>query len=149
MFKTKNCDPEMLNIFYRNFVRPIKIRFDHNLNFINRCLDEFFRMQDSPLRETKFCVSEVKNLKNKLDKLEKIDLPRFLSQFRKLEDGQEIEGLRSKFKVKDLKDLDKLKFLFKEFPEYKERHLEYRVVSRVFDKMDYAKTFLDGKSKRA
>lgn len=136
----------MLNIFYRNFVRPIKIRFDHNLSFINRCLNEFFRMQEGPLRETKFCVNEVRKLKAKLTSLEKIDLPRFSSFVQKLQENNEIAKLAEKFRPKDKKELETQENLFKEFPEYLEHHLNYRTNSRIFDKMDYANTFTDQKS---
>jgi hypothetical protein len=128
-------------------VRPVKVRFEHNLNFINRCLDEFFHVQTTPRKETQFCVQEVKKLKLKLDKLEDIKFPRFLSYCKRLQQEDEIQKIKEKYKAKDLKELSGLGNLFSAFPEYMNHRLHNLTLSRIFDKMEYSSFFYNSQSK--
>jgi hypothetical protein len=147
LYKTKGGNPELLDIFYRNFVRPIKTRFEHNLNFINRCLDEFFHVQTTPRRETQFCVDQVKKIKLKLDLLEDIKFPRFESYCKKLGEKDYINTLKEKYKSRDTKNLAGLGNLFSAFPCYLDIRLHNLTLSRVFDKMGYSNFFFDSQSK--
>lgn len=147
LYKTKGGQPELIEIFYKSFVKSIKTRFEQNLSFINRCLDEFYRTQSTPLRETQFCVEQVRKIKLKLDKLENIDLPRFLTHLIKLQKTGEVQKVREKYKVRDLKELKGLGHLFKAFPDYLDQKLQCLSYSRIFDKMDYSSFFFDKNGK--
>lgn len=147
LYKTKGGNPELIDVFYKSFVKSIKIRFEQNLSFINRCLDEFYRAQATPLRETKFCVKLVEKIIIKFHKLENLDLPRFLTHLVKLQKTGEIETIRQKYKNRDLKELKGLGHLFKAHPEYLEKRLERLTISRIFDKMNYSSFFFDKEGK--
>lgn len=146
MYKTKQGDPELMDIFYRSFVRPIKVRFEHNLNFINRCLDEFYHVQTTPRRETQYCVDQVEKIKLKLDKLEYIEFPRFKSYCKKLTETDHINTLKEKYKNKDVKNLGGLGNLFSAFPDYMNIRLHNLTLSRIFDKMGYSSFFYNSDS---
>lgn len=138
----------MIDTFYRSFVKSIKARFEQNLRFINRCLNEFYRAQTTSLREPQFCLTFVSEIKLKLDKLEHLDLPRFLSHLVKLQKSGEVQVLRKKYEARDLKELKGLGYLFKAFPDYLDQRLQRLAISRVFDKTNYSSFFFgqEGKS---
>ena len=145
MYKTKGGKPDLIDVFYRSFVQPIKMGFEHNLGFINRCIDQFFQNQKTYLREPKFIEKRVKDFKKKLDQLEKINLPRFKAYCDKGQEKGEIQKMKEKYKARDLQTLKGLGNLFTIFPEYLDYRLENLCLSRMFDKINYASFFLKDK----
>ena len=49
-YKTEKGKLDKLDIFYNNFVLPIKTRFDSELQFLNECLNEYYKSMATQTR---------------------------------------------------------------------------------------------------
>jgi hypothetical protein len=135
-----------LDIFYWNFVDPLRKQFDNNVGFINECIDEFYRECLSS-EENEFKFKEVKNIKIKLDELEAIQLSRLEKFYR-----EEIQKEQNKFLVKKTKTfhmirLNKLENLCKIHPEYTNKRLNNAVFSKIIEEKSFSSFFINSESK--
>ena len=77
-YKTNKGNLKKLDIFYTNFILPIKLQFDSGVLFLNKCLEDYYKSRQTQTKsKTLSQESEVTKYKKQLIELEILDLPRF------------------------------------------------------------------------
>lgn len=143
MYKTKK-NPELLESFYNNFVRKLRIKFEEGFDFINTCLEEYYRI-NSVNKVQSFeemnQFNELKNLKEKLNELENIKLDRLNFEIDQMKKNTLYEKNKNQIFEKYSLKLQSLKNIIKIFPNYNKIKLNFLFQNKLMNKMPFLKNF--------
>lgn len=143
MYKTKK-NPELLECFYNNFVRKLRIKFEEGFDFINTCLEEYYRINSAEKIKSLEDVNqlnELKKLKEKLNELENIKLDRLNFEIHELKKNKLYEKNKNQIFEKYSLKLQSLKNILKIFPDYHKIKLNFLFQNKLMNKMPFLKNF--------
>lgn len=142
MYKTQGGRKELINRFYDNFVVPIKERFDAGINYLNTCLEEYYKSIQTIGTNQRKDTQKVEKYKNDLIGLEILDLARFLEIEKKLAQSGEYKSKLQKFAKSQINKFADLRNLTERHPKYTTRRVKYLFDSKQFGSIDFARSLI-------
>jgi hypothetical protein len=130
MISNEGCD---LDTIHRKLVQPLKKRCEEHVKFCNKCCDEFYKIQMTPLKECVEKEEEIKLFKIKIDLLHQIKIKRFIEYKGEMKNDYKFLQIKESINLQHLKQINKFMNLLRVHPKYKEFWLERMEDSYLFD----------------
>lgn len=144
IFVTKG-NSELLEEFFNSFVKSIRLKFEQGFDFINMCLDTFYKEikeMDPEILKIMSPIKEIENYKMKLDELEDLKLKRLEQAIQQYKDTNEFDKIKQSIELKNLKKLDKIENIITRFPSYKKRKLNFMFQNQFLNKIKFTSKYL-------
>ena len=146
-YKTDGGKLDKLDIFYTNFVLPIKARFDSELQFLNVCLNEYFKALGKGIRGSNSEEEKmVRKYKQDMIALEVVDLERFLVLKKRMEQAKEYIPKMKEYVAKHKEKLSELKELMLTFEGYIKKRVVYKFDSELLKNFQYSRSVFQNNS---
>lgn len=130
MVSVEGCTLEQI---HKNIVHPLKQRCEEHVKFCNKCCDEFYKIQMTPLKECVEKEEKIKLFKIKIDLLHQIKIKRFIEYKGLMKSDIKFLDIKESIDLKHLKQINKFMNLLRVHPKYKEFWLERMEDSYLFD----------------
>lgn len=121
--------------FHKFMVLGLKNRCEENVKFVNKCCDEFYRLQMTPLKEDSDLEQKIKLLKIKMDCLHQIKIQRFTKQREKMRKSEKFLKIKENLNLRHLKIISKYQNINRIHPTYKAFWIERMEDSYLFDNL--------------
>lgn len=121
---------------------PIKTRLDACLQFLDSCLDEYYKSQKTQTKKTSLTeLEEVKKQKQELMQFEEIQFERFLKLKKKMTESKEYKQKIVEFFKKNEAKMTEMKYLFGEHPEYIKKRILNKFDAQLFKSSEFSMSF--------
>ena len=124
-----------LGELHRGLVIALKRRCEENIKFNNRCCDEFYKLQMTPLKEPPETEESVRLLKIKIDLQHQIKIQRFVRQKQGMRGSPEFLRVKDSLSAQHLRVANQFNNLLRVHPGYREFWLERMEDSYLFDSL--------------
>lgn len=120
---------------------PVKHRLDQGLEFLDRCLDEYYKNARTMTGAKKLEeLEKAKRFKEELIELEEIDFPRFVELKAQMKQSKEYLGKMKAYVEKNKAALTQFQYLFKEHSHYVRERIVYKFDSELFRAVDFSRS---------
>lgn len=121
--------------FHRFMVIGLKNRCEENVKFVNKCCDEFYRLQMTPLKDTSDLEEKIKLLKIKMDCQHQIKIQRFIKKKDQIRKSDKFLKIKDNLELRHLKVISNYPNINRIHPTYKKFWLERMEDSYLFDNL--------------
>lgn len=135
-----------MNIFYNNFVMPVKLQFDFGIVFLNKCLEEYYKSKQNQTRRfNQHEEEQVRKYKEDLIALEELKVERYLKIKKKMLASKKYQTEMKAYFEKNQEKLKEKKYLLAKHPDYLKKMILYKFDSEIFKNIEYSRSIFNDK----